>query len=74
MLLEILRRNCCLSSCRDAFDERVNICNIVMAPARISEDLEKIAKEMAIKSIEILDGVGIFWCRDVFATKKVKFY
>jgi len=51
------------------FDERVNICDIVMAPARISEDLEKIAKEMAIKSIEILDGVGIFGV-EMFLTKK----
>ena len=51
------------------FDERVNICDIVMAPARISEDLEKIAKDMAIKSIEILDGVGIFGV-EMFLTKK----
>ena len=51
------------------FDERVNICDIVMAPARISENLEKIAKEMAIKSIEILDGVGIFGV-EMFLTKK----
>lgn len=51
------------------FDERVNICDIVMAPARISEDLEKIAKKMAIKSIEILDGVGIFGV-EMFLTKK----
>lgn len=51
------------------FDERVNICDIVMAPARISENLKKIAKEMAIKSIEILDGVGIFGV-EMFLTKK----
>lgn len=51
------------------FDERVNICDIVMAPARISEEIEKKAKEIAIKSIEVLDGVGIFGV-EMFLTKQ----
>ena len=42
------------------FDDRVNICDIVIAPAKISEKINTQAKEMAIKCIEALDGVGIF--------------
>lgn len=42
------------------FDERVNICDSVMAPARISKEIEEKSIEICIKSIEALDGVGIF--------------
>ncbi|MGM0519596.1 MAG: 5-(carboxyamino)imidazole ribonucleotide synthase [Campylobacterota bacterium] len=42
------------------FDDRVNICDIVIAPAKIDESIEQEAKQMAIKCIEALDGVGIF--------------
>ncbi len=42
------------------FDERVNICDSVMAPARISKEIEQKAIDISIKSIEALDGVGIF--------------
>ncbi len=42
------------------FDDRVNICDIVIAPAKIDEDINNKAMKMAIKSIEALDGVGIF--------------
>ena len=51
------------------FDERVNICDIVMAPARIDEKLSDKVKEIAIKSIEVLDGVGIFGV-ELFLTKQ----
>ena len=51
------------------FDERVNICDIVMAPAKIDEALNEKVKEIAIKSIEVLDGVGIFGV-ELFLTKK----
>lgn len=53
------------------FDERVNICDIVMAPARISHDIEEEAKDIAIKSIEALDGIGIFGV-EMFLTKQGK--
>ena len=42
------------------FDDRVNICDIVMAPAGISQAVEQKAVDIAIKSIEVLYGVGTF--------------
>lgn len=42
------------------FDERVNICDSVMAPARISSEIEQKAVDVSVKSIEALEGVGIF--------------
>jgi len=50
------------------FDERVNICDSVMAPARISPEIEKKAIEISLKSIEVLNGVGIFGV-ELFLTK-----
>ncbi len=50
------------------FDDRVNICDIVMAPARISKEIEKKVVDISIKSIEVLDGVGIFGV-EFFLTK-----
>jgi len=50
------------------FDDRANICDIVMAPARITEAVEKEATEIAVKCIEVLDGVGIFGV-EFFLTK-----
>jgi 5-(carboxyamino)imidazole ribonucleotide synthase len=43
-----------------AFDEKTNICDTVIAPAQISKEIEEKTKEIAIKCIEALDGVGIF--------------
>lgn len=51
------------------FDERVNICDSVMAPANISKEIEKKAIEVSVKSIEALDGVGIFGV-ELFLNKK----
>ena len=51
------------------FDERVNICDSVMAPARISKEVEKKALEVSIKSIEALNGIGIFGV-ELFLDKK----
>jgi 5-(carboxyamino)imidazole ribonucleotide synthase len=51
------------------FDERVNICDSVMAPARIDESLHVKAKELAVRSIEALDGEGLFGV-EMFLTKK----
>ena len=50
------------------FDERVNICDSVMAPARISKEIEEKSIEVSIKSIEALAGVGIFGV-ELFLTK-----
>ncbi len=50
------------------FDERVNICDSVMAPANISKEIEEKSIEIATKSIEVLDGVGIFGV-ELFLTK-----
>lgn len=50
------------------FDDRVNICDSVMAPARISEAIEEKALEIAKKSIQVLNGVGIF-AVELFLTK-----
>lgn len=50
------------------FDERVNICDIVMAPAKISKEIETKALAISKKSIEALDGVGIFGV-ELFLTK-----
>jgi 5-(carboxyamino)imidazole ribonucleotide synthase len=51
------------------FDERVNICDSVMAPARISKEIEEKAIEVSTQSIKALDGVGIFGV-ELFLTKK----
>jgi 5-(carboxyamino)imidazole ribonucleotide synthase len=53
------------------FDERVNICDIVIAPARIEENLRKEIEDISIKCIEALDGVGIFGV-ELFLTKDNK--
>ena len=53
------------------FDERVNICDSVMAPARISKEIEEKTIEISRKSIEILGGVGIFGV-ELFLTKDGK--
>jgi len=50
------------------FDDRVNICDSVMAPARISKEIEEKSIEISIKSIEVLGGVGIFGV-ELFLTK-----
>jgi len=50
------------------FDERVNICDSVMAPANISKEIEEEAIRVSIESIKALDGVGIFGV-ELFLTK-----
>ncbi|ALG66514.1 5-(carboxyamino)imidazole ribonucleotide synthase [Beggiatoa leptomitoformis] len=42
------------------FDERTNICDIVAVPARVSNTVAERAKQIAMQSIEALDGVGVF--------------
>jgi 5-(carboxyamino)imidazole ribonucleotide synthase len=53
------------------FDDRVNICDSVMAPAKISKEIEEEATKISIKAIEALDGVGIFGV-ELFLTKNGK--
>jgi 5-(carboxyamino)imidazole ribonucleotide synthase len=53
------------------FDERANICDMVIAPARIEKEIEEQAKKIAIKSIQTLDGVGIFGIEMFLAKNKV---
>ena len=51
------------------FDDRTNICDIVMAPAKISKEVEEKSVEVSIQSIEALQGVGIF-AVELFLTKQ----
>lgn len=51
------------------FDERVNICDSVMAPANISKEVEAKCVEVSIQSVEALEGVGIF-AVELFLTKQ----
>ncbi|MDO9097275.1 MAG: 5-(carboxyamino)imidazole ribonucleotide synthase, partial [Candidatus Methanoperedens sp.] len=53
------------------FDERANICDMVIAPAKIEKEIEEEAKKIAIKSIGILDGTGIFGV-EMFLTRDGK--
>jgi 5-(carboxyamino)imidazole ribonucleotide synthase len=51
------------------FDEDANICDTVIAPARIEEKHSKIAREIATSVVEALEGVGIFGI-EMFLTKQ----
>lgn len=53
------------------FDERVNICDSVMAPARIAPALAQEVKDIAIACVESFEGVGIFGV-EMFLTKEGK--
>jgi 5-(carboxyamino)imidazole ribonucleotide synthase len=53
------------------FDDKTNICDTVVAPARITEDQCKEAKKLALQCVEALDGVGIFGV-EMFLTKEGK--
>ncbi len=52
------------------FDERANICDMVIAPARVSEDIKKEAEKIGIKTVKALGkgAVGIFGI-EMFLTK-----
>lgn len=50
------------------FDARANICDMVIAPARIPAVVEEEARRVAMKAIEILGGVGIFGV-ELFVTR-----
>ena len=43
-----------------AFNPDLNICDTVIAPARIDEKTAALAREIAVSAVQALDGVGIF--------------
>ena len=50
------------------FDDKTNICDTVIVPAREEEDVMRRAQEIAMKCIETLDADGIFGV-EMFLTK-----
>lgn len=51
------------------FDDRTNICDIVTAPARISQEITDKALKVAAHAVEALEGVGVFGV-EMFLTKE----
>jgi 5-(carboxyamino)imidazole ribonucleotide synthase len=51
-----------------SFDERANICDTVIAPARVDKEIEEQAKRIAVKTVEAFDVVGIL-AVEMFLTK-----
>lgn len=51
------------------FDPRANICDLVIAPARVSKNVERKAAHIAAHCMEVLQGVGIFGI-EMFLTPK----
>lgn len=43
-----------------AFDDENNICDVVIVPANLSDELTQRAQDIAVKAIEALEGVGVF--------------
>lgn len=50
------------------FDEEENICDMIIAPARVDENIYKRASEIGIDCVKALDGVGVF-AIEMFLTK-----
>jgi 5-(carboxyamino)imidazole ribonucleotide synthase len=50
------------------FDERANLLDMLLAPARIPADVAERAKALALRTIEALEGVGIFAVEMFWAT------
>ncbi len=50
------------------FDEGQNICDLIIAPGKIDGEIEKKAMELAMKSVEVFEGVGVFGV-EMFLTK-----
>jgi 5-(carboxyamino)imidazole ribonucleotide synthase len=51
------------------FDPRANICDLVIAPARVSKDVERQAIHIATHCMNVFQGVGVFGF-EMFLTKK----
>jgi 5-(carboxyamino)imidazole ribonucleotide synthase len=50
------------------FDEKTNICDTVVAPARITDEQYEMAEELAMRCVEALDGIGLYGV-EMFLTK-----
>ncbi|SKC54055.1 5-(carboxyamino)imidazole ribonucleotide synthase [Maledivibacter halophilus] len=50
------------------FDEEKNICDMIIAPARVDESIYEEASKIAVKCVENLNGVGVFGI-EMFLTK-----
>lgn len=50
------------------FNEAENICDMIVAPGKIDKELERRVKELAVKTVEALSGVGVFGV-EMFLTK-----
>jgi 5-(carboxyamino)imidazole ribonucleotide synthase len=50
------------------FDDQTNICDIVAAPAQIDNATAELARQIALKAVEVLGGVGLF-AVEMFLTK-----
>ena len=42
------------------FDERANVLDLLLAPARVDADIAARAREIAVDAVKALDGVGVF--------------
>lgn len=51
------------------FDDRANICDFVIAPARLPQHVSLEAQQIAIQAIEALNGVGVFGV-EMFLTRE----
>jgi 5-(carboxyamino)imidazole ribonucleotide synthase len=54
------RETICYPVVEMVFDDKTNICDIVVAPARIEPSLAEQARQIALRAIEALDGIGVF--------------
>jgi 5-(carboxyamino)imidazole ribonucleotide synthase len=51
------------------FDDRANVLDLLVAPARIDETLAEAAREIAVQAVTALDGVGVFGV-ELFLTRR----
>ena len=42
------------------FDSELNICDEILAPARVSPSIARRAQELALEAVRVLNGVGVF--------------
>jgi 5-(carboxyamino)imidazole ribonucleotide synthase len=52
-----------------SFDDRTNICDMVVAPARITTVVAEQARQIALQAVEALGGVGVFGV-EMFLTRE----
>ncbi len=52
-----------------AFDHNENICDMIIAPATVDKAIKEKAKQLAIRCIELFEGVGVFGI-EMFLTKE----